>query len=286
MTNKTKLSAAALFSALVLGGTFATGTVFAAQAGPDPVNGGSVSETGHAYVTFTKDGSNPVVDPGNPNESLPSDTPGVTGETGELTLDAIPLSLNFGTNEATGAGQVVNLLASNGTSATPADNRDLSAGKDDDGTATTDRQGASGNQVIFTQVTNVSTAKPTWTLSANMTDFTNKAGETLPGAFITFGGGTNYLDKYDTTAAKATHVWEPQTTTDEANPNPNALTQDVQLAAGGSATFLSTSATGTYQQQWDDSKVTLTTPEAPTKGAYTSTINWTLTAAPAGTTQP
>ncbi|WP_407893123.1 WxL domain-containing protein [Lacticaseibacillus sp. N501-2] len=270
MTNKTKLSAAALFSALVLGGSFVGSTVFAAdtpQAGPDPTKDGSVSEVGHAYVTFTKNEKTPIHDPSNPGKDItPSNPSDTTGETGELTLDAIPSQLNFGTQESTGAGQKVNLLASNDSS------RPVSQGDD----KKTSDYTVNGDQVIFTQVTNVATTNPSWSLSATMGEFTaTTGGATLPGAFITFGGGTNVLDKYDATSD--TDAWVSGT---------DALETGVKLTAGtGSAQFVTSKQTGTLQQQWKVKDVTLTTPQAPAKGDYTADINWTLTAAPdTGTT--
>lgn len=280
MTNKTKLSAAALFSALVLGGTFATSTVFAAgQAGPDVTKDAaenSVNEVGHAYVTFTKDKPNTIHDPSDPGSTTtPSNPSDVTTETGELTLDAIPSSLNFGTQESTGAGQVVQLLASNATSATDSREKlDISKGKDGDGLATSDHTGSATSatdQVIFTQVTNVATTNPTWSLSATMTDFTNADNATLPGAFITFGGGANVLDQYDATTK--TQKW--------VNATDNLATDQTLTAGGGSTAFVSSAQTGTFQQQWNVKDVTLTTPQAPAKGDYTSEIDWSLTAAPA-----
>lgn len=273
MTNKTKLSAAALFSALVLGGSSAGSTVFAdAKPGPDP-KGGSVSEVGHAYVTFTKDGTTPIHDPSNPGSDItPSNPNDSTNETGELTLDAIPSQLNFGTQESQGAGQVTKLLASTGDGV-----RQDSQGTD----KKTSDQAIKDTRVIFTQVTNVATTNPSWSLSATMGEFTNADGTNLPGAFITFGGGVNVLDKFTAATADqaASRVWTSDGVDD--------LTPDVQLTAGsGSAKFITSKQTGTFQQQWKVADVTLTTPQAPAKGDYTSEINWTLTAAPddAGTT--
>lgn len=281
MTNKTKLSAAALFSALVLGGTFATSTVFAddtapaptGQAGPDPVKGGEVSEVGHAYVTFTKDKPNTIHDPSNPGSTTDPSNPDETNETGELTLDAIPSSLNFGTQESDGAGQVVKLLASDDSS------RAISKGAAGDGITTSDHTGSwesATDKVLFTQVTNIATSNPTWELSATMSGFTNGTNkDALPGAFITFGGGMNVIDQYDKTTNKES--WAKAK---------DDLTTGAVLTANDKdgVSFVTSDQTGIFQQQWNVNDVTLTTPTAPAKGEYTSNINWTLTATPAAQT--
>lgn len=274
MTNTTKFTAAALFSALVLGAAFAgTNNVSADEA---KVN----SETGYAYVGYTATTAPDVLDPGDPdNPTIKPDDPGITKETGSLTLDAIPASLNFGTQEATGAGQVVKLLQDGGTAT---DTRAMATGKDGKGTATNNHQRENGtDQVIFTQVTDVAGWKPTWHLTATMSEFASDKGGSLPGAYITFAGGKNVIKSVD--AENGGTKWS----------DAKGLTSgDITLVAGsdttgtGVADIVSTSDTGTFQQQWAVDQVSLTTPQAPTEGQYSATINWILSADPATYTAP
>jgi hypothetical protein len=317
MTNKTKLSAAALFSALVLGGTFATSTVFAAgdpnvtnpstanvaHDGPNKANNGTVTEVGHAYATFTRNGGGQVKTPSDPGISYtPSNSGDITNETGSLTLDAIPSSLNFGSQETTGVAQTVQLLQSEGKDYFSG-NKDGSTQdqtKDADGnlvqrtdspngaktsdfgsgTAADGKKSFGNNNTVFTQVTNLSSSKDiAWTLDAKLSNF-YKAGETastgkdksdnaIPGAFITLKGGKNVKD---TVAADGTESWKNATDT---------ITGDVKLEANTTKTIISASKDkGVFQQQWNVGNVTLTAPDGAPVGQYTADIDWTLSTAP------
>ncbi|KRL53528.1 hypothetical protein FD01_GL000446 [Lacticaseibacillus manihotivorans DSM 13343 = JCM 12514] len=292
MTNTTKLTAAALFSALVLGASFAGNTVSAAP-GPNPDNNGKVSETGHAYVTFTKDGGSQVKHPSDPGVSYtPSNTTDVTNETGSITLDAIPSSLNFGTQETTGASQTVQLLQSegkdfsNGKDGSTTDQTTLADGTKADrkissnGPATSDSGASSDttgkNDTIFTQVTNVSSNQDiTWTLSATLSNFyaAGKAADpktnAIPGAFITMKDGKHVKDTID----GEKESWMPTTDKIDAGLTLNANTSTKIVGA--------TKDKGIFQQQWNVGGVTLTAPQGAPVGQYTADIAWTLEAGPA-----
>lgn len=295
MTNTTKLSAAALFSALVLGAAFAGTNNVSAQAGPNPDNKGTVTEQTHAYVTFTKDGGSKVKHPNDPGISYtPSNTTDITNETGSLTLDAIPSSLNFGTQETTGTSQTVQLLQSAG--------KDFSNGKDGstpdqntaaDGTKTdrgissngpatsdathTDTDTNKTTSYVFTQVTNVSSNPGiAWTLSAKLSNF-YKAGGTvdannnaIPGAFITLKDGANVKD----TKTDTTETWEPMKDSE-------AIDAGLKLEANTTKDIITASTNkGIFQQQWGVGNVTLTAPQGAPVGQYTANIDWTLSAEP------
>lgn len=110
MTNKVKFSAAALFSAAVLGGAFfvTNNTVHAADTPGGATAAQPATESGEAVVKFTKTSASPVLDPGT-GDSIPGDSNG-TGEIGPLTLDAIPKVFDFGSQEVTSAAQTIELL--------------------------------------------------------------------------------------------------------------------------------------------------------------------------------
>lgn len=299
MTNKTKFTAAALFSATILGLAFVGNNVHADGEGPSTTVAGTKTETGHAYATFERDTTGgQVKHPNDPGLSYTPDNSGdITHETGELTLDAIPSSLNFGTNTTTGASQTVKLLPSLGDTETPA--RSIS----DNGPATSDHGAASNDSTqaqddkskakIFTQVTNLATNGVQWKLSATLGAFykadTNadahaqytavdadhveaaKAANAIPGAYITLKNGASVHDETDATTN--VESWQPAA---------QALAGDVQLNAFEEKTIVDSNAQrGVFQQQWNDSDVTLTAPTGAPVGKFAADIAWTLSSTPA-----
>lgn len=286
MTKNVKLSADALFSALVLGGSFAGSTVFAKD-GATQSNGGTVTEVGHAYATFTRTSGGQVKTPSDPGISYtPGNSGDITNETGSLTLDAIPSSLNFGTQETTGVAQTVNLLPS-----TPGEDDDRAISGNGPATSDhgTDTAGKElNNQTIFTQVTNVSSNTIQWSLSATLGAFykadksedvhTDAAdiGEkesAIPGAFITLTDGAAVHAEIKTGDTKLS--WQPAD---------KLMENSLKLDAGtGKSTEIiaSNPQKGVFQQQWKDANVTLTAPQGAPVGKYAADIAWTLSASPA-----
>ncbi|MCI1987061.1 MAG: WxL domain-containing protein [Lactobacillus sp.] len=273
-----KLSAMALLSALVLGGTTTATAVFAAEGdtptettgtgdGTDTTttpaatkngatDGTPAKETGNAYVTFTKS-TKPTgpIDPKDPDK--PDDNNPGTGEVGDLTLDAIPNNLNFGTQEATAAAQTIELLAKEDATT----DRPNSQGDDK---ATTDT-----NHEIYTQVTDMAAAKPTWKLSATLNGFNGSlkdASITLANArsqVLTGGNGTALA--WDTTNADLPVVGK-----------------SITLTSGTPADIVASSKmAGTTQQVWSTKEVHLNVPAgASAEGDYNATIDWTLAIVP------
>lgn len=305
MTNKTKLSAAALFSALVLGGSFVGSTVFAAdtqtKSGVTQSNKGTVTETGHAYVTFTRSTGPQVLNPSDPGTSYtPSNSDDITNETGSLTLDAIPSSLNFGTNESTGQAQTVQLLQSEG--------KDFSGGKDGstpdqqtlaDGTkadrvdspngpktsdtgmvANTDADAQdaastvkANGHTVFTQVTNMTSGPVNWTLSATLSNFFKSGPDAKPGDTNAIPGASIFMKK----GKNVTNHKTPGTWTDADT----AIDAGLELKATQAATVVGSNAEkGTFQQQWNVGDVTLVAPEGAPIGQFEANIDWTLSAEP------
>ncbi len=258
MTNKSKFSVAALFSAAVLGGAFfATNSTVNAAAGEGATSDTPATETGHAYVSFTNDKTTPITDPSDPTKTPSDNSDNSTGEIGDLTLDAIPASLNFGTN-ASGTTNIPLLSSSDAAAGTADINNPISKGKDGDGKATTD-----GSGFVFTQISKKVKDDVAYQLSAQLGDFTS-ADNTLTGATITLANGKTQL--LSGTEPNYTYV-----------------------AAGGSATTITNNATqtGTTQQKWADKDVSLQVPSAVAlKGDYTANITWTLAVVPATTPAP
>ncbi|MFD1485888.1 WxL domain-containing protein [Lacticaseibacillus baoqingensis] len=269
MKKNMTLSAMALLSALVIGGSAAATTVFAAEGDPttDPADTTAATksgatadtpatETGDAYVTFTK--STKPTGPINPNH--PTDDPNNpgTGEVGDLTLDAIPNVLNFGTQEATSAEQTITLLAAGDTAAA---NNPASQNKPT--TSVTDGD----THQIYTQVTDMAAAKPTWKLSATLNAFSGS----LKDATINLSGAKSQA----LTGSGDTLAW---TTTAAAGNEIPTVAGDITLTPGQAADIVASSkATGTTQAVWDTKNVTLHVPAGTAvAGDYTATIDWTL----------
>ncbi|WP_125708327.1 WxL domain-containing protein [Lacticaseibacillus porcinae] len=326
MTNKTKLSAAALFSALVLGGSFVGSTVFAgtvdptgteqtgdtsgatdstgttdtgattgttttAKAAHQGVNStdGKVTEQGNAYVEITtsKDG-NPVVTPGDPDTPVkPIDegnNPNITNETGTLTLDAIPNTLNFGVNASTGTAQTIQLLsgdqsykdAQNDTRTDATFNGSTTKTTDFGTSTTTDDKGVTNTEQfqgkIFAQETNV-TADPNvaWTLNAKLSHFTTKDNEEgLTGAKIILANGVSAFVNGKTWAESSEKIVQDE--------NKQVILDSTNDA--GTNIIVGAKQKGVTQQQWATKDVTLSIPNAATVGQYKATIDWTLSAVP------
>lgn len=281
MTNTTKLTAAALFSALVLGAAFAGTNNVSAQAGPDTAKGGTVTETGHAYVTFQRGSQGQVKTPSDPGVSYTPDNPSdITNETGDLTLDAIPSSLNFGTNDITGVAQTVDLLPSAGDG-----KRELSSNGPATSDHGTDPDGKVANDdTIFTQVTNVSSNPVKWSLSATLSNFyvegttVNKDKNAISGAYITMTDGKAVHAEAAPTAENP----DAQTWADAAT-KLSADTKGVLTFNANQSTPIIENATqqGVFQQQWKDSGVKLVAPNGVTVGQYAADMAWTLSVTPA-----
>lgn len=305
MTNKTKLSAAALFSALVLGGSFVGSTVFAddtapgavptGQAGPNQSNNGTVTEKGHAYVTFTRSTGPQVLNPSDPGISYtPNNSSDITNETGSLTLDAIPSSLNFGTNESTGHAQTVQLLQSEGKDfsnskdgSTP-DQQTLADGTKADrvdspnGPKTSDSDINNFNEAtkdatpvvkgIFTQVTNMTSGPVNWTLSATLSNFFKSGANATPGADNAIPGASIFMKNGKNVTDKTVTAWTDAETQIDAG---------LELKATQATTVVGSNAEkGTFQQQWNVGDVTLVAPEGAPIGQFEANIDWTLSAEP------
>ncbi|WP_262315174.1 WxL domain-containing protein [Lacticaseibacillus parakribbianus] len=267
MKKNVKLTALALFSTLALTGVMAANSVSADTVDPQTT---PAVETGHAYVTFTRNSTTGPLNPGKPGEGE-TETP--TNETGALTLDAIPTSLNFGTQEASATNTVINLLAST----------DNDRGISPAGPATTDVNDGT-ERVVYTQVTNLLPAEVTtvdgtktstpvnWNLSAQLSGFTTDTGaESLKGASIVMKSGVNQKLSDDGAAWIA--------------PTSATLSDNIVLSAGGDAvSYASGDENGILQQVWNTKNVTLNVPtSAQTIGNSTATVTWTLTATPTHT---
>ncbi|WP_179394123.1 WxL domain-containing protein [Lacticaseibacillus absianus] len=242
-----KLAAITFASVLALSGVLAGGASVSAATVDEPS-----TQTGTAYVTFTKTTPTAPLDPNDPTGTPDHGDDNSTGEVGALTLDAIPARLNFGTHEAT-TGAVDLTLNNSAAPATP--------NSQGDGLETTDEDG-----LIYTQVTNLMSPDVTWSLAAQLSEFSTADGAaSLPQAVITLGSGQNQLLSADGTA------WEPQA----------ALTNAaIALTAGGaSVTYLESNQAGTTQQYWNTDDVSLAVPAgAQTIGDSTATMTWTLSA--------
>lgn len=260
MTNKTKFSAAALFSAAVLGGAFfvTSNTVNAASE--------ATAETGHAYVSFDNNKPNSIPNPSDPNSSTPVPSENSTGETGDLTLDAIPASLNFGTN-ATGTTEIP-LLSNSDAKAT---NNPYSKGSDGNGIATTDASG-----YVFTQITKSVKDDNAYLLSATLSNFKGTDGQdALKGATITLANGQAKL-----LTGTAGNLAFTATSAEKITNNSGSA---IVLDAGGKQVNITDAATqtGTTQQQWKTEDVSLQVPATEAlKGDYTANITWTLAVVP------
>lgn len=285
MTNTTKFTAAALFSALVLGAAFAgTNNVSAAQDGSESglyTGHASTSETGHAYVEFNaNDKGNPVITPGDPGTTTtpidPGDNPNITNEVGSLTLDAIPASLNFGQNQSTGSAQTVKLLSGDADTNTAAGDTRKNAISDANHTTDfgTDKDGKDFAGILFAQETNLSSsANIKWSLSAALSPFTLATSKTDPkqtgldDATITLGSGVSAFAGKDGTWTKAAT---------------DLTTSDIVLKSDGTSIPIISGSMqkGVFQQQWKTANVSLNVPQAATVGKYTADIAWTLSATP------
>lgn len=318
MTNHTKLTAAALFSALVLGSSFVSSTVFAddtgtgtdtgtpadtsgttadpattvvktGQQGPNKDNGGTQTETGNAYVEITTNtDGNPVVDPKDPGEPVKPDDPNVTKEIGSLTLDAIPRTLNFGKNVATGAAAKYALYSNDPDSRASDDTRGNAISDTLHTTDTgTDTENNHYKGIIFAQETNISSsADVAWTLNAKLNKFTNYStgADSLPGAYITLASGASKI--LNTNAETGAKSWDDATdvVADGVTTKGATLPKDgVTLTSGddaGTPIVSGVQRKGTFQQQWTSGNVNLVVPQAATVGQYQATIDWTLSAEP------
>ncbi|WP_390406449.1 WxL domain-containing protein [Lacticaseibacillus jixiensis] len=307
MTNKLKLSAAALFSAIALGGgafttattVFAEGETSAATtestdtadktnndtpATNDPNTGEDLTKEVEVTNNAKSDSEKNVTatghayvsfsasdDEGPWNPGDPDDKPdnpgNGTNDTGYLRLVAIPRILNFGDNKITGGDQTMTLLHGDSD-----DTRDAIA--KDSPSATTDAQGNSQVEnayVIGTQVMNIDPLKPEWSLSAKLSDFTDGNSNKLEGATIAFTKGMqqNIIKDGDSNA------WN------QISGAEGALT-DMTLTAGGDAqTYKTSKVTGPTQQIWRDSDVTLKVPGSQIiASSFTANIDWNLSANP------
>lgn len=320
MTNHTKLTAAALFSALVLGSSFVSSTVFAddtgtgtdtgtpadtsgtstdpatttvetGKQGPNKDNGGTQTETGNAYVEITTNtDGNPVVDPKDPGEPVKPDDPNVTKEIGSLTLDAIPRTLNFGKNVATGAAAKYALYSNDPDSRASDDTRGNAISDTLHTTDTgTDTENNHYKGIIFAQETNISSsAEVAWTLNAKLNKFTNytTGADSLPGAYITLTSGASKILNTDPNTNKKT--WADATDLKDDNDQVTSKgatlpTDGVTLTSGatdGTNIVSGVQRKGTFQQQWASGNVNLVVPQAATVGQYQATIDWTLSAEP------
>ncbi|WP_461225541.1 WxL domain-containing protein [Lacticaseibacillus suihuaensis] len=272
MKKNVKLTALALFSTLALTGVMAANSVSAAEVDPQK---NPAAETGHAYVTFTR---NTTTGPIKPTAPAGTTDTGKTNETGALTLDAIPTSLNFGTQEASATNTKINLLASTDTDRAVSQNEattDISNdGTDPDATS----------RSIFTQVTNLLPAEVTkdadgnvtaetpvtWNLSAQLSDFkTTDGASSLTGASITLNSAKSQK------LADDGKSWS-------VDPTNTSLSSNIVLKAGGAAyTYATSTDTGILQQVWDTKDVSLNVPTgSQTIGNSNATVTWTLSAVP------
>lgn len=261
MTKKS-LSVAALFSAAVLGGAFfATSNNASATTVDKPY-----SQDGNAYVSFTKTKPNGPIDHSDGSTSNPNSDDSTT-DTGDLTLDAIPGTLNFGDHDTsdTSTGVDFELLPS-----TKADGLAKTGNREGD-----QHQTSGTEDWIYTQVTNLDATKPQWTLGVKLGTFKNLddgKSNTLEGATIKFGSEASQL-----LDPSATHGW-------------SALNQgitDFTLTAGGAdVKYVNSTQTGTTQQAWQAKNVILhVAKDQQLTGDYAATMTWTLSAtAPTSTT--
>lgn len=305
MTNKLKLSAAALFSAIALGGgAFTTATtVFAAgdpadtataedtssptdpkdtTDNPDPTTGKEITEE----VPLTNNSTDPAKKdvtatghayvsftttddegPWDPGDPKnPDDDNNKTGDTGYLRLVAIPSVLNFGNNKITGGDQTMTLL--HGPS--DKDRASVATGNTPQTTDGTGNSDVGGAFVIGTQVMNVDPLKPEWHLSAKLSDFSDGTNK-LTGASIKFSDGI----QQGITTTNGNRAWT-KLAGDEGS-----LTEMTLIAGGGAESYKTSKATGATQQIWKDSNVELTVPgDQIIASSFTANIDWNLSASP------
>lgn len=260
---KKQLKLTALLSTAALGFVFAT-PVLAADTTPQ-------TGTTNAYISFhSKTTGTDPLDPSDPNTTDPGNG---TGNTGDLTLDAVPNTLNFGDHElseTTLGNHTYTLLGHKDGAITPSGE---SWAKQD--SSTNDPETTDVNGFVYTQVTDVRGTGAGWHLTAELASFKNGGADTLDGAVMSFANGK--VQKL-TTGADNKMAWAAGDITLVGSP--------LNLVAGGGVTDVEDAATGTgrgtQQAVWDTSNVTLSVPKDSAKpGNATSQITWTLTNAPA-----
>lgn len=224
-----------------------------------------------ADVSFTSNGgSTTPVDPDNP------DNPG-GGNTGPLSLDAVPTYLNFGTHTQPNIDTAYTLLSKSAS-------QDSLATANDDKTQNVTTSSTKGsNDVIYTQVSDSRGTGAGWQLKAQLSDITASDGQVLTDASVVLTGGT---PQYLTGEAKQ------QSWITAADANQATVSTPIVLNAGAaSTTDVATAVAGSKvgdgqgmgvnQQYWNTNNVQLHVKggHAAAKN-YSGNIVWTLNSTP------
>lgn len=209
-------------------------------------NNGNSIQTNTYFEVDNSNSSTPPADPNNPGVEL-TDPAGhgvlQTDAKGNLTIDAVPIQLNFGKTTDKLEGNKINDSLKFG-------NEDESGNK---------------NQYYYAQVSDFRQIHSGWNLSAKMSDMTNDKSIPLKNAQIKFKNN-NVMGAYDNNNKPVTGV----KTSDNISLAPNLSNISMMNAQ-------TDSGIGTWLDKFDEIDLSANRSDA---GKYNGTITWNLTDGP------